>query len=110
MKRVCKFLLCFLMVFTLGMFISKTFADEKLKVINMIQENDYSAVLYSDSSVYFWNLSDKLVFENVKKMIGGWRDLLILDKDNNLKIKYYYNNNHLLDIASNVKDFDEFFI
>ena len=62
MRRFLKLFLCFLMIFTVGMFISKTFADEKLEVIDMTQEDDYSAVLYSDGSVYYWNLSDKLLF------------------------------------------------
>lgn len=105
MKRVCKFLLCFLMVFTLGMFISKTFADEKLEVVDMIQEDYYSAVLYSDGSVYFWNQRVELKLDNVKKIIGGRLDCLFLDNDNNLKNKYYYDDS-FEDIASNVKDFD----
>ena len=107
MRKLFKIIMCFGVIVTFLFVISRTFADEKLEVVDMIQNTGYSAVLYSDGSLYYWNEYHSMKLENIKE-IYYFDDnrLVFIDNDNNLKEKELYYE-EIVDIASNVKSVSE---
>lgn len=97
MGKVLKRFSVITLIILVSFLIINVFADNRPEIKEYIKNNNYTAVLYSDSKLYFWGNYDytecdqkNIIIENVKDIIEMQSDhMAFIDNEDNLKMIYF---------------------